>query len=48
VARLGDEVSLGGGFVELEHADPATIGGIPSSCKTGGEGYFVTSGVVGG
>jgi len=48
VARLGDEVSLGGGFVELQHADPATIGGIPAACKTGGEGYFITSGVVGG
>jgi hypothetical protein len=48
VARLGDEVSLGGGFVELEHADPATIGGIPAACKTGGAGYFITSGVAGG
>jgi hypothetical protein len=48
VARLGDEVTLGGGFVELQHADPATIGGIPAACKTGGEGYFITSGVAGG
>ena len=48
VARLGDEVQLGGGFVELEHADPATIGGIPAACKTGGEGYFITSGLAGG
>ena len=48
VARLGDEVQLGGGFVELEHAESATIGGIPAGCRTGGEGYFITSGVVGG
>jgi hypothetical protein len=48
VARLGDEVQLGGGFVELEHAETATIGGIPAACKTGGEGYFITSGVAGG
>lgn len=47
VARLGDEVTLGGGGVELEHAETATIGGIPDACKTGG-GYFLTSGVVGG
>jgi hypothetical protein len=48
VARLGDEVQLGGGFVELEHAETATIGGVPAACRTGGEGYFITSGVAGG
>jgi hypothetical protein len=48
VARLGDEVTLGGGFVELEQTETATIGGIPAACKTGGEGYFITSGVAGG
>ena len=47
VARLGDTVQLGGGGVELENAESATIGGIPDACKTGG-GYFLTSGVVGG
>jgi hypothetical protein len=47
LARLGDEVQLGGGFVELEHAETATIGGIPAACRTGGEGYFITSGVAG-
>ena len=48
VARLGEEVTLGGGFVALEHTETATIGGIPAACKTGGEGYFFTSGVAGG
>lgn len=47
VAGLGDTVQLGGGGVELENAESATIGGIPDACKTGG-GYFLTSGVVGG
>jgi hypothetical protein len=48
VARLGDEVQLGGGFVELEQAATATIGGIPDACRTAGEGYFLTSGIAGG
>jgi hypothetical protein len=48
VARLGDEITLGGGFIELEHAETATIGGIPDACRTGGEGYFLTSGIGGG
>jgi hypothetical protein len=47
VARLGDTVQLGGGGVELENAESATIGGVPDACTTGG-GYFLTSGVVGG
>jgi hypothetical protein len=48
VARLGEEVTLGGGFVELEHAETATIGGIPYACRADGEGYFLTSGIAGG
>jgi hypothetical protein len=46
LARLGDDVTLGGGYVGLEHIDDATIGGIPETCRTGGEGYFVTSGLA--
>jgi hypothetical protein len=48
VARLGDEVSLGGGYVPRENADDATIGGLPEACRMGGEGYFVTSGLAQG
>lgn len=46
VARLGDPVQLGGGGVELENTEAATIGGIPAACKTDGARYFITSGVV--
>jgi hypothetical protein len=48
VARLGDTVQLGGGGVELQNAETATIGGIPEACRDGGEGYFLTSGIAGG
>jgi hypothetical protein len=44
IAELGDEVRLGGGFVYLDHLQDAVIGGIPDECRTGGEGYFLTSG----
>ncbi|HUF59762.1 MAG TPA: hypothetical protein VMR89_09810 [Actinomycetota bacterium] len=48
VARLGDEVSLGGGYVPRAYADEATIGGLPDACRTGGEGYFMTGGLAPG
>lgn len=48
IARLGEDVTLGGGYVELEHVEGGTIGGIPEGCRADGEGYFITSGVVGG
>jgi hypothetical protein len=48
VARLGDEVTLGGGYVPADHADEAAIGGLPDACRTQGEGYFLTSGLAGG
>jgi hypothetical protein len=48
VARLGDDVTLGGGYVPPEYADEATIGGLPDACRTGGGGYFVTSGLARG
>jgi hypothetical protein len=48
IARLGEDVTLGGGYVELEHIEGGTIGGIPEGCRADGEGYFITSGVVGG
>jgi hypothetical protein len=46
LARLGDDVTLVGGYVGLEQIDDATIGGVPESCRSGGEGYFVTSGLA--
>lgn len=46
VARLGEQVSLGGGYVGLEHIEDGTIGGVPEPCRRGGEGYFVTSGIA--
>jgi hypothetical protein len=46
IARLGDDITLGGGYVPLENADAATIGGIPDACRAGGDGYFLTSGLA--
>jgi hypothetical protein len=48
IARLGDEVTLGGGGVPLEHAEQFTIGGVPDTCRASGEGYFLTSGLAEG
>jgi hypothetical protein len=48
VSRLGDEVTLGGGYVPLEHVDAATIDGLPEACRTGGQGYFLTTGLADG
>jgi hypothetical protein len=48
VARLGEEVTLGGGYVPAPHADEAVIGRLPEACRTQGEGYFLTSGLAGG
>lgn len=48
VARLGDEVTLGGGNVPAEYAGEAIIGGLPDACRTSGGGYFLTSGLAGG
>jgi hypothetical protein len=48
VARLGDEVTLGGGYVPQDNADAVTIGGLPETCRTRGEGYFLTSGLAEG
>jgi hypothetical protein len=48
VARLGDEVTLGGGYVPAEHADQATIGGLPDGCRAPGGSYFITSGLAEG
>ena len=47
VALLGDDVTLGGGYVPPDNADQATIGGLPDGCRTQGEGYFLTSGLAG-
>lgn len=35
VARIGDEVQMGGGITNLAHAEPEVVGGIPSSCEVG-------------
>jgi hypothetical protein len=48
VARLGDDVTLGGGYVPSDNADEATIGGLPDACRTSGGGYFLTSGLAEG
>jgi dipeptidyl aminopeptidase/acylaminoacyl peptidase len=44
IAEMGDEIQLGGGYGSFEGPGSAVIGGIPASCQTGGEGYFITSG----
>ena len=44
VAAVGDGVSLGGGGAPLRLVEDSVIGGIPDSCRTGGEAYFITSG----
>jgi hypothetical protein len=44
IAEMGDEIRLVGGYVPLEGSASAAIGGVPESCQTGGEGYFITSG----
>jgi len=48
IAQLGDDVSLVGGYVPLENADQATIGGVPEDCRSSGEGYFLTNGLASG
>jgi hypothetical protein len=46
VAALGDEVSLGGGGAPLRLIEDSVIGGVPDSCRTTGEAYFITSGAA--
>lgn len=48
IARLGEDVTLGGGYVPPDNAVSAAIGGIPAPCRTAGEGYFITSGLAAG
>jgi hypothetical protein len=48
IARLGETVTLVGGHIPLENADPVVISGIPAACGTGGEGYFLTGGLAQG
>ena len=48
VARLGDEVTLGGGYVPPDNAEQAAIGGVPDTCRASGEGYFLTGGLAEG
>lgn len=48
VASLGDDVTLGGGYVPLDAADRSTIGGVPEACRQSGEGYFLASGLAEG
>jgi hypothetical protein len=46
LARLGDDVTIGGGYVGLEHLEDGTVDPIPDACRRGGEGYFITSGLA--
>lgn len=46
VGALGDHLSVGGGWVHLSPAEDLVVGGIPESCRVGGESYFVTSGLA--
>ena len=48
IARLGETVTLVGGHIPLENADPVVISGILATCGTGGEGYFLTGGLAEG
>ncbi len=36
IAKIGDEVQMGGGVNNLAHAEPEVPAGIPSSCEVGG------------
>ena len=45
LARLGQDVRVGGGYVRPDLAERAVIGGIPGECRAGGDGYFLTGGV---
>jgi hypothetical protein len=36
IARIGDEVQMGGGITNLAHAEPSVPDGIPASCEVGG------------
>jgi hypothetical protein len=44
IAQMGDAIQLGGGYGSFEGSGSLAIEGIPESCQTGGEGYFITSG----
>lgn len=46
VAALGDNVTLGGGNVELRWIDGMLTGALPDACRAPGESYFVTSGLA--
>ena len=41
VAGLGEDVSLGGGFLSARHIEGSVHGGLPDPCRVGGEGYFL-------
>ncbi|MEO8292974.1 MAG: hypothetical protein ABI635_07510 [Actinomycetota bacterium] len=44
IAEMGDQIRLGGGYGTFAGSASSAIGGIPASCQTGGEGYFITGG----
>jgi hypothetical protein len=46
IARLGDDVTLVGGYVPPDSATDTAIGGIPDPCRSGDDGYFVTGGLA--
>ncbi len=44
VASILGSIRLGGGYGTFDGSASSAIGGIPASCQTGGEGYFITGG----
>jgi hypothetical protein len=46
VGAIGDDVTLGGGFVELRWIADMLSGDLPADCRAPGESYFVTSGLA--
>ena len=46
VARIGDEIQMGGGITNLAHAEPEVVGGIPSSCEVGGPDAYWFAGTT--
>ena len=46
VGAIGDPVTLGGGYMELENAQLLTDHSVPPACHVSGERYFIAGEVV--
>ena len=46
VGAIGDPVTLGGGYMELETAQSLTDHSVPTLCRVSGERYFIAGSVV--